>query len=203
MASDWPLRPQGAISGDQSQSPEQAQKRIESRQMGVGKHPRHRQERKPCRRARRRTPAPAGHQRDQAHKRGKRECRGQPAGEDVVSRRVRPLPQHLDRLAQLRGDSEQPPTQGRMLGVVAKNPIDDRAIEEMPSLFAQDVDIRPARPNIQRLVNCEPRAIEREDDRQTCERFPSPEQGGRSKGLWLARALTRALAKISSRNHLD
>ena len=56
-----------------------------------------------------------------------------------------------------------------MLGVVPKNAIDDRAIEEMPTLFAEHIDIGPARPNIERLVDRQPGAIERKDDRQTRE----------------------------------
>ena len=75
----------------QGQRPEEAEERVEGREVGVGEDPRHRQERPARRRARRRRPT-AGSLRDDDHADQDREGQrgGEPAREDVQPGRVGP-----------------------------------------------------------------------------------------------------------------
>ena len=88
-----------------------------------------------------------------------------------------------------------------MLGVVSKNAVDHLAVEEMPALLAQRLDIGPARPYVQRFVDREPRTIQREYDRDAGE--DSHEQRvDRSTNPGTAVLLGRKLAAVSSRHRI-
>ena len=162
-----PPRSNRPFPGQEGQGPEQAQERVQGREMGVGEDAGHRQQGEAGGHARGSSPPPASFVDDQAHQGGERQRRGQPARQHIVASRVRPLPEHLERLAQDRGDSQQPTAQRRMFGVVSKDPIDHGGVEEMPTSGSQDFEIGPAGPHIERFVDRQPGSIQRQDHRQT------------------------------------
>ena len=143
---EGPRRPNRPLAGQQGKGPEQAQERIECRQMGVGEDAGHRHQCK-ARRLHPRADPSAGRprRRDKPTSTANASAGASRPGEDVLSGRVRPLPEHLERFAQLRGDSQQPAAQRRMLGIVAKNAIDDLRVEKLPALLRESSRDRSGR----------------------------------------------------------
>ncbi len=139
-----PRRPDRSLPRQERDRPEQAQERVERRQVGVGEYPRHRQQRKARGCSRGQSPAPAAGQSDDAHQHRKRSRRGKPARQHILSSRVRPLPEHLERLAERRGDAQQPAAQGRVLGIVMKNAVDHLRAQKIAAPLPESSRYRSA-----------------------------------------------------------
>ena len=111
---------------EQSQSPEEAQKRVEGPEMGVCEDPWHRQQRPAGGQTGGAAPAAGRFGGDDPDQHRERQGRGKAAREDIKAGRIRPSPLDLEGLAQRRGYPQQPAAQGRMLGVVAEDSLDHR-----------------------------------------------------------------------------
>ncbi len=123
------------------------------------------------------TPPAAGHLGNDRHQRRKTRRRRQPAREDVLTRRVRPLPEDLEGFSHDRGDPQQPAAQRGMLGVVAKDAVDRRTIEKAPAQVVKRFEIGPSGPHVQRLIHCQPGSVQGQHHGQTrtrpeCKRQP-------------------------------
>ena len=122
---------------------------------------------KPADHAGRPTIPPARREHDQADQDREGRGRGQPRRDDVEPDRVGAAQQEdLERLAQGRGEPQQPAPQRGMLGVVGEDRVDDLPVEEPPPLARQGRDVGPAGPHVERLVDRDAGAAQREDDGQ-------------------------------------
>ena len=125
---------QGALGGEQGEGPEEADERVERPEVGMREDAGHRHHGEPGDDPRRSTGATAGRTDDQPDQDRERQRRGQAPRVQVEPDRVRPPhPERLERLAQRRGDPQQPATQRRVLGVVAEDGIDHVPVEEPPT----------------------------------------------------------------------
>ena len=91
-----------------------------------------------------------------------------------------------ERLAQGGSDSQQPAAQGRVFGVVPKNPIDHFAIEKIPTLFAKNFEIRPAQAGRRAARRSSSRARPGSRRPQGRRRRPSQPPVDRQIDLWTA-----------------